>query len=130
MLEKLLETLSTDDRILPNKFTKAMGKRIRDARLEAKMSQAELAEKAYFKQSSISKIESGNRAVAAEDILYLCFALNKPISYFFPKEFSEEFGEEDLTPDEKEFLMIARQMKRSDLRKLMAQAKALIDYKE
>jgi hypothetical protein len=35
-----------------------------------------------------------------------------------------------LTQEEKEFLVIARQLKRSDLRKLMAQARALIDYKE
>jgi transcriptional regulator with XRE-family HTH domain len=51
------------------------------------MSQAELAEMAYVKQSSISRIEDGTRAVSLEDVLYLSYALNKPISHFFPKEF-------------------------------------------
>lgn len=130
MLEKLLDSMQSDDRILPNKFTIALGKRIRAARLEANMTQADLANKAYFKQSSISKIESGNRAVSAEDILYLCYALNKPINYFFPKEFSEEFSEDDLTLLEKEFLLVIRQLSNKDIKKLIAQAKALIDYKE
>ncbi len=76
MLEKFLDRLKDEGPYLPNKFTIALGKRIRDARNEAKMSQAELANRAYFRQSSISKIEAGTRAVSAEEILYLCFALN------------------------------------------------------
>ena len=58
-----------------------------EARLEAKMTQAELAENAHFRQSSISKIESGARAVTSEEVLYLSYALKKPILDFFPDEF-------------------------------------------
>jgi transcriptional regulator with XRE-family HTH domain len=128
MLEKFLDRLKDEGPYLPNKFTIALGKRIRDARLESKMSQAELAEKAYFRQSSISKIEAGTRSVAAEEILYLSYALDKPIIYFYPIEFSYELSEDELTVLEKELLMQARKLSRDDFRKLIAQARAIAEF--
>jgi transcriptional regulator with XRE-family HTH domain len=128
MLQKILDSIYYESPNLPNKYTRALGNRIRKARLEAKMSQTELAEKAYFRQSSISKIETGTRSVLSEEILYLSYALNKPINYFFPKEFTHELGENELTQLEKELLMQARKLSRDDLRKLIAQARAIAEF--
>lgn len=122
-----LDQFGGEDRTLPNKFTIALGERIRDARIEAKMSQAELAEKAYFKQSSVSRIEAGTRDVSAEEILYLGFALDKPIIYFFPNEFTHEPVKDNLTAAEIELLSLVRQLSPSELRKIIAQVKAIIE---
>lgn len=130
MRGKFLDLLYSETRIVPNKFTIALGKLIRDARIEANISQDELAQRAYFKQSSISKIETGMRQLAVEDILYLSYALDKPIRYFFPKEFTEEQGGEDLKILEEELLLQARRLSPDDLRKLIAQARALADFEK
>jgi transcriptional regulator with XRE-family HTH domain len=128
MLQKILDSIYDESPNIPNKYTSALGNRIRKARLEAKMSQTELAEKAYLRQSSISKIEAGTRSVLSEEILYLSYALDKPINYFFPKEFTHELSENELTQLEKELLMQARKLSRDDLRKLIAQARAIAEF--
>jgi transcriptional regulator with XRE-family HTH domain len=113
---------------LPNKFSIAMGERIRKARLEAKMSQAELAEMAYFRQAAISQIEAGKREVSSSEVLYLSLALNKPISFFYPLEYFNVMIEDDeLSLLEQELLIQARRLSNDDLRRLIAQAKALAD---
>lgn len=94
------------------------------------MSQADLAESVYLRQSSISKIETGTRAVSAEEILYLSYALDKPIIYFFPKEISYELSEDELSFLEKELLMQVRYLDKDDLRRLIAQARALVELEE
>jgi transcriptional regulator with XRE-family HTH domain len=127
MLSDFLDRLTVKGDV-PNKFTIGMGELIRQARLEAKMSQAELAEKAYFRQAAISQVETGKREVSSTDLLYLSFALNKPIIYFFPKWLMlEKTDEKDLDPLEKELLLHIRQLEDDDLRRLIAQARALVD---
>jgi len=128
MLHKFLESIKDESPYLPNKFTIALGDRIREARLEAGLSQAELARKANFRQSSVSKIESGNRSVSSEEILYFSYALDKPILYFFPEEFQEKISLEDLTILEQDLLAQARRLHLDDLRKLIAQARAIADF--
>ena len=128
MIEKFLDSLQDESPNLPNKFTIALGDRIRVARLEAGLSQADLARKAYFRQSSISKIESGLRAVSSEEILYLSYILDKPILYFYPEGFQEKINIENLTILEQELLTQARRLHLDDLRKLIAQARALADF--
>jgi len=128
MIKKFLESIKDESSYLPNKFTIALGDRIRKARLEAGLSQADLARKAYFRQSSISKIESGVRSVSAEEILYFSYALDKPILYFFPEEFQDKINTEDLTILEQELLTQARRLHLDELRKLIAQARALADF--
>ena len=96
--------------------------------MQKRLSQADLARKAYFRQSSISKFESGVRSVSAEEILYFSYALDKPILYFFPEEFQDKISPEDLTILEKELLTQARRLNMDDLRKLIAQARALADF--
>lgn len=130
MFEKFLDSLQDESPNLPNKFTIALGDRIRVARLEAGLSQADLARKAYFRQSSISKIESGLRAVSYEEILYLTYALDKPILYFFPEELQDKINPEDLTILEQELLSQARRLHLDDLHKLIAQTRAIADFNE
>jgi transcriptional regulator with XRE-family HTH domain len=129
MRSKLEDLLYQEDRNLPNRFTEALGQRIRQAREEAKLSQAQLAERAYLKQSSVSKIETGVRAVSAEDLLYLSYALDKPIAYFFPKEFTYEAGPDEMAALEEELLLQARRLGKRDLQQLIAQARAIADFR-
>ncbi len=128
MRSKFEDFIYQEDRTIPNKFTIALGKRIREARADNNMSQAELAERAYFKQSSISRIEAGTKAITAEDILYLSAALDKPIIFFFPERFAEELGEPELTVLEHELIIQVRKLGTDDLRKLIAQVRALADF--
>ncbi|MGA2505356.1 MAG: helix-turn-helix transcriptional regulator [Anaerolineales bacterium] len=85
MFEKLIDQLRSDGPNLPNSLSTAVGDLIRKARISANMSQTDIAIKTYLKQYSISRIELGTRAETMEDLIYLCIALKKPISYFFPK---------------------------------------------
>lgn len=103
---------------------------IRQAPEDKGMMQSGQAEISYLKQSSISKIEAGTRSVAAEEILYLSYALDKPIIYFFPEEFSYELRENRLSVLEKELLMHVRRLENDDLRKLIVQARALAEFKK
>lgn len=128
MLKKLIEaTTKSEEPYLPNKFTIAQGKLISQARKDAKMSQEELAEATYLKQNSISRIENGTRSISTEELLYLSYTLNKPISYFFPEDFRTKLDETKLSESEKEMLTEIRQLSQSDLRKLIAQARALVE---
>ncbi|MBV6449718.1 MAG: hypothetical protein MHPDNHAH_00431 [Anaerolineales bacterium] len=130
MRSKLLDLLYSEQRILPNKFTVAVGELIRKARLEAKLSQEDLAEQAYLKQSSISKIEAGVRSLSIEDLLYLSFSLNKPVTYFFPKKFLEELGTDEHAMLEDELLLQSRRLGKDDLERLIAQARGLADFQK
>jgi len=131
MLKKLIEaTTKSEEPYLPNKFTVAQGKLIQEARKEAKMTQEELAEATYLRQMSISRIEKGNRSISTEELLYLSYTLNKPISYFFPEDFRTKLDESELSEIEKEMLTQVRQLSQSDLRKLIAQARALAELSD
>jgi len=127
MLDRFLDALKDEGPNLPNSFTVKLGELIRDARVEAHLSQAELALRVYLRQSSISNIEKGLRAVSAEELLYLIFALNKPVTYFFPEQVTQDLAESDLTILEKELLIQARRLNRDDLRRVIAQSRALAE---
>lgn len=116
---------------LPNRFSIAMGDLIRRARAEAKMSQAELAEKAYFRQAAISQIETGKRDVTSSELVYLSYALNKPITYFFPINILNPTDEEsEYSILEQELLFHARRLRPNDLKRVIAQVRALADLSE
>ena len=53
----------------------------------------------------------------------------KPILYFFPEEFREDIGEDELTTLQQELIMQARRLSRDDLQKLTAQARAVAELK-
>lgn len=113
---------------LPNKFSLALGELIHQARIEAKMSQAVLAEKTYFRQAAISQIEKGKREVTVNEIVSLSYILNKPISFFFPTYlYNIKLDDDKLSILEQELLMQVRRLNNDDLRRLLAQARALAD---
>lgn len=130
MVNDLLDHLQDYKDGLPNRFTIAMGDLVRKARQEAKLSQVELAERAYFRQAAISQLEQGKRDITAAELIYLSMALGKPIIYFFPNYPDINIGSSDLSIQEMELLEQARKLSHDDLRKLIAQAKALADLNE
>jgi transcriptional regulator with XRE-family HTH domain len=112
---------------IPKKFTVSMGKLIKKARLEAGMSQVELAKEANFRQASISEIENGKREVTSSELVYFCYALNKPIIYFFPEFVQSDLNQRDLAPLLQELLLISKKLGDDDLKRLVVQAKALVE---
>ena len=70
------------------------------------------------------------RLCAANEIIYLSYALDKPILYFFPEEFVGKIPQQELSELERELLLHTRRLSRSDLRKLIAQAKALAEFEK
>ena len=114
----------------PNKFTIAMGELIRQVRIDAKLTQSELAEIAYMRQATVSDIEKGKREASASELLYICNAVKKPISYFFPIRFFNLVDESSLSSLEQELLLNARYLSESDLTKIIAQIKAIAGLSE
>jgi transcriptional regulator with XRE-family HTH domain len=127
-IDRIAEWLTTRGPV-PNRLTLAMGQLIRRAREEAGISQADLARSIYRRQSALSQIENGKMRVDAETLLYLSSALNKPIRHFFPDELMPR-RDDELSFAEAQLLELARSLPPADLRRLLAQAKALVALAE
>ena len=128
MFKSLSKIIGIEAKTIPNKFTFGMGSIIKEARLEQKMTQVELAQKAFFHQGSISDIEKGKRELSSSDLISFSFALNKPISYFFPVPYNEAFMQEHSDQLAHELLMVTRQMSQIEMKRLIAQARVLADF--
>jgi transcriptional regulator with XRE-family HTH domain len=115
---------------LPNKFTIQLGELIRKARLEASITQSELAERAYFSQTAISQMEQGKRDVSAAEIIYLSIALDKPILYFYQPYSIRDKTNIELSPLENVLINQAKKLSTDDLRKLVAQTRALVNLNQ
>lgn len=111
---------------IPNKFTIGMGELIKKARIEAGLTQAELAEIAYFHQASISQIEAGKREVTSSELLSFSVALKKPFIYFLPEPYRRYFDSQDIPPGIQELLLVAQDLNDEDLKRLIIQARALV----
>lgn len=61
---------------------KKLGKRIRLARVEADLTQTDLAIKIHAKQKSISRYETGAAIPTIDTLMKIASALKKPSSYF------------------------------------------------
>lgn len=122
-LSKLTEPLGS----MPNKFTLGMGDLIRKARLEAKLSQADLARYINRRQASLSDMENGKMQPDAETLMDLSVVLAKPLTYFFPSPYGDELRTDKIDDVEKELLLLARRLPKEDLKRLIALAKALAD---
>jgi len=127
MINNLFSELLGKGKNTPNKFTIRMGKFIRKARLESGLSQSELAENVYVSQAAISDMENGKREVSSSELVYLSFALNKPIINFFPEIYAREIDQDKLSPLYQELFIQAKRLSDDDLKKLIAQTKALAD---
>jgi len=127
MIQNLIDEILGKKTSTPNKFTVAMGALVKKARNEIGLSQAELAKSIYIRQASISEIENGKREVSSSELVYLSIALNKPIIYFFPKRYAREIDQDKLSPLFQELLLQAKRLSNADLKRLIAQTRALGD---
>lgn len=84
---------------LPSPFSIEVGKRINQARIDAGMSQAALAEAISRSRPAISQMENGKMEPDASTLMRLALVLNKPISFFFPRHLTSK-----TMPDEKRYL--------------------------
>lgn len=78
-------------RIIEREKQNIIGTRIKEARVKAGLSQKELSEKlelmaVYTCRGSISRIETGNRAVTDIEIDAISKALNVSLDYLFSRE--------------------------------------------
>jgi len=62
--------------------SKKLGKKIKLARIEADLTQTQLAQKIKAKQKSISRYETGASLPSLETLVKITKALKKPASYF------------------------------------------------
>lgn len=58
--------------------------RLRRARVEARLSQTEVAEKIGLTQPLVSRIEAGQRKIDPIELAILCRIYRKPVRYFVP----------------------------------------------
>jgi len=75
---------------------KLIGKRIRQAREERGMNQAELAEAIGFSAPSVTYFETGKRRISIEDLEKVAEVLHKPITYFISREPLDERTQAEL----------------------------------
>jgi len=62
--------------------TKKLGKKIKLARIEADLTQTQLAQKIKSKQKSISHYETGTSLPSIETLVKIAKVLKKPTGYF------------------------------------------------
>ncbi len=119
----MLRHLLPDREKRPNKFTRAMGKLIKDAREERDMSQTELSEHVYRRQAAISEMENGKMEVDAFTLMLMAAALEKPLTYFFPRPWVRHVPQEDLSPFEQELIMEFRLLPEVEQRMIVEEVK-------
>ena len=123
LFDQLLEKLSAGEK--PNQFTLGMGSLIRKAREESGFNQRELARKIYRRQAALSEIENGLMQPDAETLLAFSYHLHKPLNYFFPEPYKPDPEIDTLTEDEKTLIIQARCLSEDDLKRFIAQVKAI-----
>ncbi len=106
-------------------FSVEIGKRIRQARVDANLNQTELAKRLNKKQTSISEIERGKIEITARLLINFALKLEKPVSYFFPKWVHSVLQPEKITAHEAELLNFARKLNHDDLLNIIIQVRAL-----
>lgn len=128
LMDSVLEKLAAGD--LPNKFTLRMGELIRKAREEAGFSQRELSERIYRRQAALSEMENGKMEPNASTLVHLSLNLDKPISYFFPDQFTPEKNLGEISDLEKEILILIKKLNNDDKEKILVQVRALTMLKK
>jgi transcriptional regulator with XRE-family HTH domain len=82
-IDKILDLLAFGEP-RPNKFTVFLGEQIKKARIEAGLSQEELAKRIYKRRATVSEIETGKGEVDTNTFALLAHFLIKPLGYFYP----------------------------------------------
>lgn len=67
-----------------DKANKYLRERIKQARLEAKETQEDLARRLQKTRVAVSDLERGRVSASAADLLIIAMHFDKPISYFYP----------------------------------------------
>jgi transcriptional regulator with XRE-family HTH domain len=98
-------------------FYRHISEKIKEIRNKRGMSQSELAQVMYKTGKAVSDIERGRVHVDLFDLSLIAKALDKPISSFFPP-FLTEGSEDDLSPDERELLLLYRKIWDEKLREI------------
>lgn len=128
ILDILADYLSYKEPV-PNKFTIAVGKLVREARLESGLSQADLAKLIHRRRATISDIETGISEVGITTLSLISVALDKPITYFLTINVRARLKPDDLEIEEKELLMLFHKISNPKLREIaIRQAKLLADF--
>jgi transcriptional regulator with XRE-family HTH domain len=127
--DSFLDQLTGND-TRPNKFTIGMGKLIRLAREEAGYNQRDLAELIYRRQAALSDMENGKMEPDATTLLLLAHHLKKPITYFYPPQWKPLITKEQLSESEEELFILIRKLNENDLKKVIAQIKAVVNLEE
>lgn len=85
-----------------------IGKRIRDAREQAGMSQLQLGQKVGYSAMGVSHLESGNRKIKIEDLQEIAKQLDVDINYLLEPVTQRSYptvlnriGSEDITEEQK-----------------------------
>jgi transcriptional regulator with XRE-family HTH domain len=104
-----------------------MEKSIHKAREEAGYNQRELANFINRRQAALSVIENGLMQPDAETLLGLSYNLNKSINYFFPAPYKPDPQPGEYSEKEIELIMQTRRLSEDDLKKIIAQVRALAD---
>jgi transcriptional regulator with XRE-family HTH domain len=81
-----------------------IGDRIRDARIEARLTQSELGDHVGLSQGMINKLETGQSALTLENLFKIAKALDRPVVHFLG------IGTGQLTADEAELVEIYRSL--------------------
>ena len=71
-----------------NDLNKEIGERVRRARVLAKLTLVELSKKTGMGYVTISRIEHGNRAISAAELIAIARETRTPVSFFY--EFDED----------------------------------------
>jgi len=81
-----------------NKFATWIGSKVREARIQAGLTQEQLAQLTYTHLNTIGKIENGKVEPTITTLILIATALEKPITYFLPMP-PEYRAAEDELPD-------------------------------
>jgi transcriptional regulator with XRE-family HTH domain len=93
------------------------GRRLREARLEARMTQEELGRQLGLTFQAVQKYESGENRLSVGRLVAAAKVLRKPISYFVPDDNDGSTDEAaPLTSEEAELIGSFRRIKRGDAR--------------
>ncbi|RHX83586.1 helix-turn-helix domain-containing protein [Leptospira stimsonii] len=77
------QTKSNSNGEISEEERKSFFDRLRTARIEVNLTQAQVSERLGKYQSYMSKIESGKKRLFIEDFIRLCEFYNKPPEYFY-----------------------------------------------
>lgn len=126
----ILQELQPDDEPPPNKFTEAVGERVRAARNEMGLSQTELARATYRRRATISNIETGKSEATLLTLVRVADVLKKPLTYFLPHFIYDYMSSEELGRDDQELLIQFQRIRTEGLKRLAVnQVKAIANMK-